>query len=140
MDWNNVVLPLSGVVVGWLLTELSAHHTAKRQWNQRLRELRIEAYAEWAAGMESHLVNYAQQRVEGGSDYRVPLLEKRLLLIDYDSETQELIKQVRNSLPDSGSNDYEELRMISHSDGEWDWPPFRTAMNALFAHVQKRLA
>jgi hypothetical protein len=66
---------LTGVGLGWLLNS----RTARRA---RLVDLKIENYAEWAAGMEQSLHDYATQLKESANPYRTPLCEKRLLIIE----------------------------------------------------------
>ena len=68
-DLLTPVVPLLGVALGWVLNELSARSRWKRDWATRLSELRIESYAEWTAGMEEALANYARQK--SGSQYTI---------------------------------------------------------------------
>ena len=128
-----------GLVIGLAFGELSSWLRHRREWGRRLRELRIEYYAEWAAGMESTLVSYAMQR-GGGSSYKVPLCEKRLLLIEQDEVSRQLIQAVHNSIPDAITSDHQELEMTAHGSPDWDWPPFREAMENLMSHVRKMVA
>ena len=136
-DLLTPIVPLLGVALGWVLNELSARSRWKRDWATRLSELRIESYAEWTAGMEEALANYARQK--SGSQYRTPLCEKRLLIIETDKTALRLIHEIHDSIPELQSSAYDELSALAHSDSDWDWPPFRQKMNQLLEHIRGRL-
>jgi len=89
--------------------------------------------------MESNLVSYAMQSGRGGS-YKVPLCEKRLLLIEQDEVSRQLIQAVHNSIPAAMTSDHHELEMTAHGSPDWDWPPFREAMENLMSHVREKVA
>ncbi len=138
MELTDAVLPLFGVVVGWALTECSSWFRWKREWRRKLNELRIETYAEWAAGMESRLVNYAHQS-SSGSEYKTSLCKKRIQVIEHDPVALGLMREIEESIPGPQTEDFESLRLFVHTDPEWDWPPFREKMNELLAHVRRRM-
>src|SRR2546423_1739375 len=91
------LLPLFGVAVGWVLNELSAWFRWKREWRRKLNELKIESYAEWMAGMEDNLARYANQTT--GGQYKTPLCEKRLQIIERDPVALALIQEIHKSIP-----------------------------------------
>jgi hypothetical protein len=119
---------LAGVLIGWALNQRSSRRT-------RLSELKIENYAEWAAGMETSLANYVAQK--GVNPYRTPLCEKRLLLIETDPIALKLIQEVRDAIPGVQSDDFKDLMEDAQLDPEQEWPPFRKKMDQLFEHLRR---
>ena len=89
--------------------------------------------------MEARLVDYALQRTST-ERHDVALCEKRLLLLEKDPEIRALIQAVNDSLPDDGTEEQRELEAEAHSGPEWDWPPFRKALDALMERVRRDLA
>jgi len=143
MNWDIVspiFVALPGVFVGWMLTEMSYWLRSKREWSNRLNELKIENYAEWAAGMDANLVTYATQTSGSRIPYKTPLCEKRLLLIERDPEARRLIREVQDSIPDYGTDDYQDLREEAYTNPEWDWDPYRQRMDELLGYVRKKLS
>lgn len=139
MDIKDLLAPAASLVCvafGWALNELSARNRWKRERSTRLMELRVENYAEWTAGMEESLADYASQKDE--SQYRTPLCEKRLMIIETDPGALRLIRAVHNSIPAFQSKDYNDLNALAHSDPEWEWPPFREKMTQLLEHIRRR--
>lgn len=135
------VLPLIGVGAGWLLNELSSLVRARREWRRRSRELLLENYAEWMAGMEEVVAQYARQTSgETKREYRTPLCEKRLLLLERSERNRRLVRQVWDSIPSLGTADYQEFTMSAQADPDWDWPPFRRAMDELADVVRREVA
>jgi hypothetical protein len=132
-------LPLAGVALGWGLTQLSTYLLRGRERRQRFADLRLATYAEWAAGIEGQFNAYATQQ---GSvqKHDVALCEKRLLLLEADPAIRALIQAVHDAFPALGSAEHGELEMIAHSDPEWEWPPFRDALNRLLERVRRDLA
>ena len=47
---------------------------------------------------------------------------------------------VHAAFPNHGSQEQNELEMMADGDPEWDWPPFREAMDKLTEHVRGNLA
>jgi hypothetical protein len=133
------MLAIGGIVIGWVLSELSSRWGSKRAWSQRLKELKIENYTEWASGMEANLVAYATQTEGSRSEYKTPLCEKRLLLLESNPKLRTLIEEVHKSIPDYGTEDFRELEMKAHGSPDWDWPPFRKKMDDLLDRVRKSL-
>lgn len=136
MTWWPLVAPLVGTMIGGAISALTAWLLFKGQRKQKLMELRIETYAEWMAGTEDNFVAYALQRSDSRHSYRVPLCEKRLLLIERDAKARQLIQAVHDSIPEWGTEDHRELDLIAGGSPDWDWPPFRKAMNELTEHLR----
>jgi hypothetical protein len=133
-DW----LPLAGVALGWGLTQITAWVQRRRDRRVRFNDLRLATYAEWAAGMEAQFVVYASQQ-GSAQGHDVALCEKRLLLLEKDPAIRALIQAVHDAFPNLGSPDQQELEMIAQGDPEWEWPPFRKAMDALLERVRREL-
>jgi hypothetical protein len=134
------LLPLVGVAVGWGLTQISSHTQRKREQRQRLNDLRRATYAEWAAGIEAQFSAYAaNQQHPPVHEHDVALCEKRLLLLETDATIRSLIQAVHDAFPALGSAEYQELEILAHTDPEWDWPPFRVALNQLLDRVRDEL-
>jgi hypothetical protein len=129
------ILSLAGVALGWGLTYFSSRSQRRQERRQRLDDLRLATYAEWMAGIEEHFVAYATQR-NMTHTHDVALCEKRLLLLEKDPAILALIKAVRAAFPDLGSEAQQELEMLAN-DPEWEWPPFRDAMNQLLERVRQ---
>jgi len=110
----------------------------KREWERKLKEIKIETYAEWTAGVEANFKSYAHQAI-GQSSYDTPICEKRLQIIERDPVALKLILDINRSIPNPLSEDFEELRMLVHTDPEWEWPPFRDKMNELLDHLRRQL-
>ena len=53
MDSFDLIASLGGVALGWLLYELSSRFAFNRERRCNTNRLRVDAYAQWAAGMES---------------------------------------------------------------------------------------
>lgn len=141
MDWGNA-LPIGavvGAVGGWVLSEMSGRFRAQREWRRRLREIKIDAYAEWMVGMANHLVRYAREDAGDQSEDRTVLCETKLLLVEHDGAARRLIAAVRESMPDYGTDDYQELRELAHTAPDWEWPPFQRAMEDLRERVRSSL-
>ena len=140
MNWTDLAFPLIGVIVGWALTEASTWFRSRREWRQRLNEIKIDTYVEWTAGMEANLFSYARQDGGGSTGYKMPLCEKRLQIVEHDPVLRELIEGISESIPDYGTPEFEDLQISAHSDPEFDWPPFREKMNELIGHVRRDLS
>lgn len=128
---------LLAVAVGWLLSELSARLKWRREARARLSNLLIENYAEWCAGIEERLQAYAVQDSGSLSDLQLPVIEKRLMLLEPDSEARRLVREVNKSIPMLGSEDFTDLQRSARSP-DWEWPPFREKMNRLLEFLQDR--
>jgi hypothetical protein len=89
--------------------------------------------------MEENLIRYARQDDTGKSEFRTPLCEKRLELVEADKQALSLVKQVHASIPPLLSDDHEAMIDQVRIDPEWDWPPFRRSMDELIQHVRKQL-
>jgi hypothetical protein len=101
--------------------------------------MRLENYAEWWAGMEQRLDQYAMQATGGQSSWDVELCKKRLMLLENNENTRKLIKAVHDSIPVYGTPDFEFLELSAHGESTLSWPPFDEAIDALVRHVRARI-
>lgn len=129
-----VVGAVVGAVFGWI----SAVLTFRREWRGRLTLLKIESYAEWCDGMEELIGNYARQSSAAQSGDGLSRCEQRLLLIEDCEDVRRLIREVRETIPAYGSEDYIELAMLAQTP-EWEWEPFRTKIDELRRRVRGRI-
>jgi hypothetical protein len=136
MEWN-VFLPVLGIAVGWTLNELSARFRWKREWRRKREEMLLDAYVEWCANMEKHLVDYARCTHEG--EQQPPLVFTRLMLLERDPDARRLVDAVLASIPRLDSEEHKDLQEQAHTDPEWSWPPFRKKMDALSDHLRNRM-
>ena len=134
----SAILSLFAVGLSWGLNQLSDQFRLKREWCRKLKELRIENYAELRAGMRESLVRYASQT--NGEQYKAPICEERLQIVESDPIALKLIREVRASIPDSGTSDYNALRESVQSDPEWEWKPFEDKMNELLVHIRRLIS
>ena len=130
------ILPLIGVALGWGLTQYSSRQQRRLERRQRVDDLRLATYAEWMAGIEEHFSAYATQK-DSTQGHDVALCEKRLLLLEKDPAIRALVQAVRDAFPAIGSAEHRELEMIAHGDPDWEWPPFRDALNRLLERVRE---
>jgi hypothetical protein len=134
------LLPLVGVALGWGLQQITSWRQRMRDRQHRVDDLRLSTYAEWMAGMEARFNEYARRQGSPTERHDVSLCEKRLLLLERDPAIRKLVAAVHAAFPNHGSEEQTELEMMAHGDPEWDWPPFRDAMNALLEHARRSLA
>ena len=137
MDGKDL-LPLVGVALGWGLVQYSSRAQRRLERRQRIDDLRLATYAEWAAGIEAQFVAYATQQASTRT-HDVALCEKRLLLLEKDPAIRALVQAVHDAFPALGTADQKELEMIAHTEPEWEWPPFRDALNRLLERARKDL-
>ena len=137
MDGKDL-LPLVGVAMGWGLMHYSSSTQRRRERRQRIDDLKLATYAEWAAGIEAQFVAYATQQSQTQT-HDVALCEKRLLLLEKDPAIRALIQAVHDAFPPLGSAEQQELEMIAHADPEWEWSPFRDALNRLLERARQEL-
>lgn len=128
----DLIASFSGVVLGWLLHEFSSRFAFSRGRREGTDRLRLDAYAHWAAGMESVV-----QGRDAGADLLIH--EKRLLLLEPRSSARARINAVRESIPTPDTEDYREFDAERHSNPDFDWPPFRRSVDELFEHVRQSL-
>jgi hypothetical protein len=139
MEWENTYLAVVGIIIGWALNEFASFFRWKREEKQRLNVLKIETYAEWISGTVENFNRYASQQHTGRSEYRTPLCENRIKLIEKDKKALELIEQIHKSIPDLYSPDYQDLEDLVQSNPDWEWKPFKEKMNELVSHLRKKL-
>src|ERR1019366_3304026 len=141
MDLKDL-LPLAGAAIGvggtalgsWL-GQRSSSEQHGRVRRQQIDDQRLATYAEWAAGVEAQFNAYASQR--GAAQVPdVAICEKRLLLLETNAEIRALIQAVRNTFPAVGSAEQRDLEMMVDGDPDWEYPPFRDAMNRLLDRVR----
>jgi len=132
MDSFDLIASFGGVALGWLLHELSSRFAFNRERRGNTDRLRVDAYAQWAAGMESVVAG-------GGASADLAVHEKRLLLLEQSPDGRRLIKAVWESIPIPDTEEHQELEAERHFSRDFDWSPFRERMDELFEHVRQSL-
>lgn len=147
MDFQQGVVTLGAVALGWLTNDRSANSKIKKEHALRVFEIKVNVYAKWATSLDWQFARHVAGGSSAGlsaSDHRPQIDyfensvdEKRFLLWETDPATRELIAAIRSTWPAHGSQELYELYIEQSADPDFDFRPFREALDAITDRVRQ---